>query len=503
MRAPLLDRRRLGAVRLRRFLFQFPAPAGYGPQFVWLDSGVYRRAQGFFYEASTLGNFCAFFLVMIAVAFTRPRERIAASRAKALAAGGAVFFAALVLSYSRASLIDLVIALAVLMWLQPRPRALRAPGRYSAAVRGALVTWRSFRPSREMYWLRLSATAEYLFTATEGVLSGRVASWRTLLGWIAAHPWQTIFGIGYKTLPYTDYLGAPVVADNMYLSLLVETGIAGLAALIWLNVAILRAAGPRGAQPDPRRAFCGTWMLCFWAGESGADGLRRPADVLARAAGVFLVLALAVARMKLLLLDQFSDPGGAQQALLELLPAIRERGWRALVGLPGNGELFERVRDLGSRPSASSAALTRPADKSLTDMARFLGGTPRLAARSGRWPPIDADLVYINGPRLVPAVALAGLRAPVVFHSHSFIGPGPLRMAIGSALRRIDARVVGICEFVADPWRPYVARDRVTVIYNGVAVRPTCRAPRSGPRSAASAASPRRRVSSNSCRRPR
>ena len=38
-------------------------PAGYGPQFVWLDSGVYRRAQGFFYEASTLGNFCAFFLV--------------------------------------------------------------------------------------------------------------------------------------------------------------------------------------------------------------------------------------------------------------------------------------------------------------------------------------------------------------------------------------------------------------------------------------------------------
>src|SRR5205814_7683146 len=50
------------------FYFQFPAPAGYGPQFVWLDSGVFRRAQGFFYEASTLGNFCAFFLVMIAVA---------------------------------------------------------------------------------------------------------------------------------------------------------------------------------------------------------------------------------------------------------------------------------------------------------------------------------------------------------------------------------------------------------------------------------------------------
>ena len=68
------------------FYYQFPAPAGYGPQFVWLDSGVYRRAQGLFYEASTLGNFCAFFLVMIAVAFTRPRREVAGLAQCALAA---------------------------------------------------------------------------------------------------------------------------------------------------------------------------------------------------------------------------------------------------------------------------------------------------------------------------------------------------------------------------------------------------------------------------------
>jgi len=54
------------------FYFQFPAPAGFGPQFIWLASGVYRRAQGLFYEASTLGNFCAFFLVMIAAALLAP-----------------------------------------------------------------------------------------------------------------------------------------------------------------------------------------------------------------------------------------------------------------------------------------------------------------------------------------------------------------------------------------------------------------------------------------------
>src|ERR1019366_4054448 len=107
---------------------------------------------------------------------------------------------------------------------------------------GALLTWWIFPTFAQMYWLRLSFSAEYLFTRTEVVLSGRVASWQTLAAWIAAHPWQAMFGIGYKTLPYSNFLGSQVVADNMYLSLLVETGVAGLAALVWLNVAILRAA---------------------------------------------------------------------------------------------------------------------------------------------------------------------------------------------------------------------------------------------------------------------
>jgi O-antigen ligase len=246
------------------FYFQFPAPAGYGPQFVWLDSGVFRRAQGLFYEASTLGNFCAFFLVMIAVAFSRPRAESPVSR-KALAAGAVVLMAGLVLSYSRASLITVAIALAVLAWQNRRRMRMLRVGALASA--GALAVWMVFPVFVEAWWLRISASAEYFFTATEGVLSGRVASWRTLAAWIEANPWQILFGIGYKTLPYTSYLGAPVVADNMYLSLLVETGIAGLAALLWLNLSILHASARAARSADTRRAFCGTWMLCFWAGE--------------------------------------------------------------------------------------------------------------------------------------------------------------------------------------------------------------------------------------------
>jgi O-antigen ligase len=246
------------------FYFQFPAPAGYGPQFVWLDSGVYRRAQGLFYEASTLGNFCSFFLVMIAVAFSRPRAESPVSR-KVLLAGGAVFFAALVMSYSRGSLLCVLIALLVLAW---RNRSRLPLGRIALAVAvAALLVWRIFPAFAEVYWMRLSNSAEFFFTATEGVLSGRVASWRTLAAWLTDNPWQALFGIGYKTLPYTNYLGGPVVADNMYLSLLVETGILGLAALIWLNIAILRAAARATRSADTRASFCAVWMLCFWCGQ--------------------------------------------------------------------------------------------------------------------------------------------------------------------------------------------------------------------------------------------
>ncbi len=251
------------------FYFQLPAPAGYGPQYVWLESGVFRRAQGVFYEASTLGNFCAFFLVMIAVALSRRRQQAPVSR-KALFIGAPVFLAALALSYSRASLVCVGVALSVLAW---RNRGRVRLGRLALILAaggaiGLLLLWRIFPVFAEAYWLRLSASAQYLLSATNGVLSGRLENWRILAGWIADHPWRTLLGIGYKTLPYTDYLGEPIVADNMYVSLLIETGIAGLVALVWLNLSILRVAARAASGGNPRRAFYGLWMLCFWAGET-------------------------------------------------------------------------------------------------------------------------------------------------------------------------------------------------------------------------------------------
>jgi glycosyltransferase involved in cell wall biosynthesis len=169
--------------------------------------------------------------------------------------------------------------------------------------------------------------------------------------------------------------------------------------------------------------------------------------------------------MKLLLLDQFSDPGGGQQALLAMLPAFRERGWDVVVGLPGDGPLFDRVRAEGCEARRIDCGAQTPWRKTAVDVARFGWETPRLARQIAALAE-GVDVVYVNGPRLLPAAALAGFRAPVLFHAHSYLGAGMARRLAGVALRRLEARVVANCEFVAAAWRRY-AKD-VQVVFGGV-----------------------------------
>lgn len=174
--------------------------------------------------------------------------------------------------------------------------------------------------------------------------------------------------------------------------------------------------------------------------------------------------------MRLLVLDQFSDPGGAQQVLLELLPAVRRRGWEALVGLPGEGDVFAQIRTLGFDAVRIACGPFRSGRKSLADMGRMLTQTPSLAKQiRGLADRSSADLIYINGPRLLPGVALAGVRCPVLFHSHSYLSQGPVWRIAGASLARLRARVIGSCRFVADAWRAFVPSSRISVVYNGVA----------------------------------
>ncbi len=275
------------------FFYQFPAPAGFGPQFIWLESGVYRRAQGLFYEAGTLGNFCAFFLVMTAVALVRGiGNRIV------LLAGGAVFATALIFSYSRSSVANVALAIAILMWMERKRPVVR---RIALAGGGVLVVlaialFRFFPAYARIYWSRMLDTFNYAVSFNETALSGRAESWRVLASFLMEHPWHVLLGVGYKTLPYSDFTGHAIVADNMYLSILVETGIFGLFSLLILNTAVILAGYRAARSASPEKSFYGTWIFCFWIAEAVQ---MLSADLLTfwRVLPVyFWVLAMAVRR---------------------------------------------------------------------------------------------------------------------------------------------------------------------------------------------------------------
>lgn len=172
--------------------------------------------------------------------------------------------------------------------------------------------------------------------------------------------------------------------------------------------------------------------------------------------------------MNVLLLDQYSDPGGAQQALLEFLPAIRAKGWHAVVGLPGNGLLFDAIRKLGVQVERIDCWSHR-SGKKYADNGSFAVKSVQLSGQIRKLAADrQADLVYLNGPRLVPAAALAALDCPVVFHSHSWLPVGRARNITGLALRWMGAKVIANCDFVAGQWRRFVPPRHISVILNGV-----------------------------------
>jgi glycosyltransferase involved in cell wall biosynthesis len=181
--------------------------------------------------------------------------------------------------------------------------------------------------------------------------------------------------------------------------------------------------------------------------------------------------------MRILFVDQFSEPGGGQGALLDLLPAVGERGWAAHVALPSGGPLADRVRALGATVDTIHCGSYCSGRKSAADSLRFAWNLPRLTREIARLVrTYQADLVYVNGPRVLPAAALtARKRMPLVFHCHGRIfQPAAARLA-GQALRLANGTLVTHCRFAAEPLVRYVDPKRYEVVYYGVAECPPVR----------------------------
>lgn len=175
--------------------------------------------------------------------------------------------------------------------------------------------------------------------------------------------------------------------------------------------------------------------------------------------------------MNLLFLDQFSDIGGAQRCLLDLLPGVQERGWTAHVALPGEGRLTAALAKAGIDAHPIRCGPYGFGSKSPADFVRFLADFPRLARRiaalAARLAP---DVVYVNGPRLLPAAAWAARRHgfPLLYHCHSRLSRRYAAILGGNALRLAHAETIACCRYAGEPLGRYVPAARLHIVHNGV-----------------------------------
>ncbi|HTB14874.1 MAG TPA: glycosyltransferase family 4 protein [Bryobacteraceae bacterium] len=171
--------------------------------------------------------------------------------------------------------------------------------------------------------------------------------------------------------------------------------------------------------------------------------------------------------MNILFLDQISLLGGAQRCLLDLLPAVEERGWTARAAIPPGGPLVEILRERGMRVDEIRCGTYRSSRKYARDVLQFAADLPRQAAAIPELME-GADLVYVNGPRLLVGAALAvKRRVPLLFHAHHRVSQGSARYLERWALRRSGGIVAACCEAVGQTLRGSVPAECIHVVPNG------------------------------------
>lgn len=175
--------------------------------------------------------------------------------------------------------------------------------------------------------------------------------------------------------------------------------------------------------------------------------------------------------MNILCVEQFSNIGGGQRSLLDLLPAFSARGWQPYVAMPSEGPFSEAVRNLGYQTNSLGCGTYASIRKPPQQIVRYACEFPHVTrAVKKLLRARNIDLIYVNGPRFLPAAAWAARRCaiPIVFHCHSRLLQPTAVLLAGASLRLSRAQVIGCCWHVCEPLRKFVNRQRIRIIYNGV-----------------------------------
>jgi O-antigen ligase len=249
------------------FIWPIPLPHPAADQFIWLGSVILRRAQGVFYESSNFANFCGFFLVITSAALLARKERLLRVPRSLLLLLIAVLSLAVLVAFSRSTWAGVLVALVVFAAVTGHVNARRSAIFLLALAVPLFLLW-AFSPELWTYLLdaRVGRLSE-LFADPNSATSGRFDTWIQLLSIIGEHPQYLAFGIGYKTLSVTQLFHGEIITDNGYLSLLLETGVTGLAGFLFFSLAMLKTFLRLSRAKDEALAFWAAVLFSVWCGE--------------------------------------------------------------------------------------------------------------------------------------------------------------------------------------------------------------------------------------------
>jgi glycosyltransferase involved in cell wall biosynthesis len=169
------------------------------------------------------------------------------------------------------------------------------------------------------------------------------------------------------------------------------------------------------------------------------------------------------------LIDQFGEMGGAQRCLVEAAMGFAERGWEVHALVP-TGPIHAaltphcaEVRALPCGPFASAA-------KTFGDAVRFAYQLPSQALEIARTVAHNRiDVIYVNGPRVLPAAALGRAGRPLIYHAHWMVPQRSAASLARLALLRSGASAIAPSLLAAKWLQGSVKPGFISTVYNGVA----------------------------------
>ncbi len=177
----------------------------------------------------------------------------------------------------------------------------------------------------------------------------------------------------------------------------------------------------------------------------------------------------------ILFLEQQCWRGGAQQVLEKVLDSLSE-DFRPLVAFPQEGPFRDHLEERGVETLVYPLGSYRPGRKSLMEVIAFALRTFLCAAKlTYIMLTKHVRLVYINGPRCLPAGVLAArlARKPVLFHLHNTL-TRRTDIFLASRLARFATKVIACSNAAASVILAACPglKSKTTVLYNCVSKRP-------------------------------